>query len=306
MSSAPTPAQVLQWSEEVARDPGTLAFLPLARVYRDAGRRNAALRLCLRGLERHPTNVEAHYLLGLLYREGGETVKAFDEWDMALSLDPEHVGARREIGLFCAERGEWGSALRHLELAAAADPGDHQVGEALARIRAGTGSRTPVPAPEAAPGPAPAAPAPDPPAVPAPAPAAGGAGRPASRWETAQGEFRALVEERGVVGALLLDGQGLVVAGEMRVDGSDRAPEVAAALHGASGEAERALRHLGLGRWQGMLVETAEAVVRIAPVEDSLLAVAARREVPTGWVLRVAARARGVAERLLRPAGGSP
>ncbi|HEV2147999.1 MAG TPA: tetratricopeptide repeat protein, partial [Longimicrobiaceae bacterium] len=109
-----TPAQIRAWSEEVARDPNTLAFFPLAEAYRREGRRDAALRLCLRGLERHPTHVEGHYLLGRLYREGGASVKAFDEWDMALSLDPEHAGARREIGLVCAERGEWGSALRHL------------------------------------------------------------------------------------------------------------------------------------------------------------------------------------------------
>ncbi|HEX2188418.1 MAG TPA: tetratricopeptide repeat protein, partial [Longimicrobiaceae bacterium] len=130
-----TPAQIRAWSEEVARDPATLAFLPLAEAYRQAGRRDAALRLCLRGLERHPTHVEAHYLLGLLYREGGESVKAFDEWDMALSLDPEHAGARREIGLLCAERGERASALRHLERAAAADPADAEVRDALAGLR---------------------------------------------------------------------------------------------------------------------------------------------------------------------------
>ncbi|HEX7240067.1 MAG TPA: roadblock/LC7 domain-containing protein [Longimicrobiaceae bacterium] len=288
MSPVPNPAQVRQWSEEVARDPGTLAFFPLAEAYRLDGRRDAALRLCLRGLERHPTNVEGHYLLGLLYREGGDLVKAADEWGMALSLDPEHAGARRETGLLAAERAEWGSALHHLERAAAADPGDEAVREAVARVRA-----LAAPAPVTAP----AAPAPEPAAAPpaAPSPAAA----PRADWAAAQAEFRALTEERGIAGAVLMDAQGYVLAGEMRVEGADRAPEVAAALQGASSEAERALRHLGLGAWEGMLVETPDTVVRIAPVEDAMLAVAARREVPTGWVLRVAGRARAVAARLL-------
>ncbi|MEW5927375.1 MAG: tetratricopeptide repeat protein [Gemmatimonadota bacterium] len=289
-----TPAQIRAWSEEVARDPGTLAFLPLAEAYRQAGRRDAALRLCLRGLERNPTNVEAHYLLGLLYREGGEPVKAFDEWDMALSLDPEHAGARREIGLLCAERGEWGSTLRHLERAAAADPADDEVRDALTRARSAAGEPAAPPAAsadsaqrvEAAP--VASAPAPSAPTTPA-----------ASPWDAAQAEFRGLTAERGILGALLMDGQGFVVAGEMRAEGVDRGPEVAAALHGASAEAERALRHLGLGTWRGMLVETPETVVRIAPAEDAMLAVAASREVPTGWTLRVAARAAAVAARLL-------
>ncbi len=104
--SAATPAQVRQWSEEVAADPASLSFLPLARAYRDQGRRDAALKLCIRGLEKHPDHVEAHYLLGLLYREGGDTLKAFDEWDIALALDPEHHGSRREIGLVAHARGD--------------------------------------------------------------------------------------------------------------------------------------------------------------------------------------------------------
>ncbi|HEX8272018.1 MAG TPA: tetratricopeptide repeat protein [Longimicrobiaceae bacterium] len=290
-----TPAQIRAWSEEVARDPGTLAFLPLSEAYRQAGRRDAALRLCLRGLERNPTNVEAHYLLGLLYREGGEPVKAFDEWDMALSLDPEHAGARREIGLLCAERGEWGSALRHLERAAAANPADDEVQGALARARSAAGEPAALPAPSAVES-APAAAAPSAPAPTAPA---------ASPWDAAQAEFRGLTSERGILGALLMDGQGFVVAGEMRAEGTDRGPEVAAALHGASAEAERALRHLGLGAWRGMLVETPETVVRIAPAEDAMLAVAASREVPTGWTLRVAARAAAVAARLLGTTDGN-
>ena len=40
-----------RWSEEVARDPRSLAFLPLARAYRKQGLRDASLQLCLRGLE---------------------------------------------------------------------------------------------------------------------------------------------------------------------------------------------------------------------------------------------------------------
>ena len=48
---SPTPQQLRQWSEEVAADPGSPAFLPLARHYREAGRHDAALRLVLRGLD---------------------------------------------------------------------------------------------------------------------------------------------------------------------------------------------------------------------------------------------------------------
>jgi predicted regulator of Ras-like GTPase activity (Roadblock/LC7/MglB family) len=124
-------------------------------------------------------------------------------------------------------------------------------------------------------------------------------------FEALQQEMRALGAERGIVGAVMLDAQGYVVAGEMRVEERDLAPEIAAILSGTSSEAERAVRHLKLGAWKGILVETPEAVVRIAPTGDGgMVAVAGRREVPTGWVLRVAARARDAALRFLAALGG--
>ena len=298
-----SPQQVRQWSEEVAADPGSRSFLPLAGAYREMGKRDAALRLVLRGLERHPHDVEAHYLLGLLYREGGEGTKAFDEWDIALALAPEHRGARREIGLLCAERGEWTAAIRHLERALGNDMEDGEVRRALEMSWARSRGQSPA-APAAAEANGPVA-APAPTAGPAAPPPSADGGAPPDDFDALTAELRALGAERGMVGAMMLDEQGYVVAGEMTVGGRDRAAEVAAVLSGASAEAERAVRHLKLGGWKGILVETPDAVVRIAPAGDGLVAVAGRREVPTGWVLRVAGRAREAALRLLGAGGAA-
>jgi predicted regulator of Ras-like GTPase activity (Roadblock/LC7/MglB family) len=316
--SAATPAQVRQWSEEVAADPASLAFLPLARAYREQGRHDAALKLCIRGLEKHPDHVEAHYLLGLLYREGGEELKAFDEWDIALALDSDHAGSRREIGLIAYARGDYPVAVRHLEKSLANDAFDQEVRTALedAWARSKGGGASPASARPAPPPPAASAPvlrteidavaapaAPSAPAAPPPAFAAGFAD--GTHFDAVAGEFDALAGERGIVGAVLLDDQGFVLAGQMTVTGVDRAPEIAAVLSGASSEASRALGHLGLGAWKGILVETPEAVVRLAPAGDGMIAVAGRREVPTGWTLRVAARARDAALRFLGAGGAS-
>ncbi|HYW06160.1 MAG TPA: roadblock/LC7 domain-containing protein [Longimicrobium sp.] len=314
-----TPQQVRQWSDELAADPASLAFLPLARAYREMGRGDAATRLCLRGLERHPNHVDAHHLLGLLYREGGEGLKAADEWGIVLALAPEHSEARRELGFGALARGDWAAAIRHLEIALANDVTDGEVREALEKAWARRRGDAPTPPrvvqtqPAASVEPAaatesvaPTEPAttakPAPIAEPAPpvhevAVAGWDGGR---EFDAVAGEFRALGGERGMVGAVLLDAQGFVVAGEMRVGGRDRAGEIAAVLSGASSEAERAVRLLDLGVWKGIVVETPEAVVRLAPTSDGgMVAVAGRREVPMGWVLRVAGRARDAAERFL-------
>lgn len=280
MSGNATPAQIRQWSDDIARDPGSLSFVPLADAYRTQGRTDAALRMCLRGLERNPTNVEGHHLLGLIYTATGDTVKAFDEWDIALRLSPDHVPSRRQIGLLCAAQEDWGAAVRHFERAAAAAPDDAEIADALRRARAAA-----QPAPSAA--------------APATAPAPAGAA-------SLHDELLALGGERGMIGVLLLDGSGYVLAGGMGVGGEDHGPEVAAALTGASPEAERAVRHLELGAWRGILLETPDATIRLtAAGEDAMLAVAAQRSVPTGWVLRMTARARAVVARWMGGGGGA-
>lgn len=132
----PTDAQqVRHWQEEVAKDPGSPAFLPLAEVYRREGRLEVARRLCIRGLERHPEHVEAHVLLGRVYRESGELEKAYDELDIALGLEPAHQAARRAIGYLCLERRDWAGAARHLGEAARQDPSDERLTSALALAR---------------------------------------------------------------------------------------------------------------------------------------------------------------------------
>src|SRR3954470_13932855 len=120
----PAPAEMQRWSEEVARDPASLAFVPLAKAYRRMGRREAALRLCLRGLERHPTHVDAHTLLGLLYLDAGDHARAADEWGMVLRLEPDNFEALRGMGFHYLERGDVANARRHLQHASEQRPND--------------------------------------------------------------------------------------------------------------------------------------------------------------------------------------
>ncbi len=134
-----------RWQEEVARDPGNPAFVPLADLYRAQGRLDVARRVCMRGLERHPNHVEAHYLLGRIHRDGGELEQAYDEWDIALSLDPHHISARRAIAFLCLERSDHGEAEKHLRLALANDPDDPRVRRAIRVIEKGSGAERPGP-----------------------------------------------------------------------------------------------------------------------------------------------------------------
>lgn len=181
MSTSVDAQQVRRWQDEVARDPGSPAFVPLAEMYRRDGKLEVARRLCIRGLERQPEHVDAHALLGRIYRDAGDLERAFDELDIALRLDPAHRTARRAIGYLCLERRDWKGAVRHLEEAARQDPADQRVASALALARGHAG------------GPA-------------------GAPDPAGWAGSVTGSLEAFVRDTRVRLVLLLEGSGKIVA----------------------------------------------------------------------------------------------
>jgi predicted regulator of Ras-like GTPase activity (Roadblock/LC7/MglB family) len=293
--------EIRRLSDELARDPSSLAFLPLADALRRAGQLDVALRVALRGLDRHPYVADAHDVLARIHADRGDLERAADEWEMALRLDPAHGPARLGLGFVDFRRGNLERAERRLAAATAND--DAGVAAALAHVRSALSARVPA-------GPAStAAIEPGLSAAPVTAPNASTMPTPTAPPTTAVVEIPApdpSKARRLFVGALdgadqsalLVDADGLVLAGGYTdADGADVADVVAAELAGVSGEADRAMRHLGLGAWTSMLVEADRSVVAMTPAPlGSLLVVAAPRETPVGLVRllldRALARAR--------------
>lgn len=335
------PADLQRWSEDVARDAASLSFLPLARAYRRQGRRDAALRLCMRGLEQHPDNVEGHSLLAMLYFESGQRIKAYDEWSMVLTLEPDNFDALRGMGFYYLEQEDHTAAKRHLERASVQKANDPAVQEGLRIIRERLGEAaeqpppppiesasswdepwadapsTPAPAaPRQAPAapapapvtPAPVAPAPVTPAPVAPAPLAPAPVAPAPVAPAPAGEdlsdpsriFDPIMKGGQILGALILDSQGLVMGGALAGGVGAQAETLGAILGGAIEEAVRTAEHLSLGTWKGVLLEADQAVLHFSPVSEGMIVlVAAQKNAPTGWVLRSAAQAAAIATRFL-------
>jgi predicted regulator of Ras-like GTPase activity (Roadblock/LC7/MglB family) len=388
---SPAPADLQRWSEELARNPASLSFLPLARAHRRNGRRDLAERVCVRGLEHHPSHVEAHALLALLHLEAGDRDRAADEWSTVLRLKPGNFEALRGMGFRYLEQNDLARARQHLERAALIRPNDIVVEEALRLLRQRQESEAlevgPRPPPEqpsrervvaepteewreamterrdsARPdwleiGPEPAAPEetvvepdwlrPRPPpadsfpfeivappgapeqvldldhvadadtgaaseeepwaATPSSGAVSGGTGADAYAAEHASLAvsaphrlFADLLQGAPLLGALLLDRRGLVLAGSLREELGGGADALGAILGGAIEEAVRTAAHLELGAWRVMLLETASAVVHVSPVADrGILVLAATHAAPTGWILRTAAYAAERAARFL-------
>jgi tetratricopeptide (TPR) repeat protein len=254
--------EVHQWSDELARDPSSLVFLPLAEALRRQGQPAIAQKVALRGLQRHPHNAEAHDLLARILADLGDLQGAFDEWDMVLRLSPTHAGALKGMAFVRFQQG-YPEEAEQLLVQAQSHDDDETIASAIATVRKS---------------------------------GALGPGMvlidPFSQPRHLYGDL--LSPEQA---AMCLDKDGLVLAGAYYAgDGQDVAQEIGAALSGVSDEAVRATRHLDIGAWRSIVFETEAAVVALMPApasatsEGGLVVVAAVPDTPLGLLRRVAER----------------
>jgi len=294
--------EIRRLSDDLARDPSSLSFMQLADALRRAGQLEVALRVALRGLDRHPYLADAHDVLARIHADRGDLERAADEWEVALRLNPGHGPARLGLGFIDFRRGNLERAEQRLAAASSVDE-DGSVAAALAHVRSALDARTAPNGPDGVAAPAVLAPEPSGQQGQTPLknstgsdPVGGGRAAtpmmtptiveyPAPDPSKARQVFASVLDGDDQT-ALLVDADGLVLAGGYTdSNGQDVADVVAAELAGVGGEAERAMRHLGLGAWTSMLVEADRSVVAMSPAPlGSLLVVAAARETPVGLV----------------------
>ncbi|HKG95940.1 MAG TPA: roadblock/LC7 domain-containing protein [Gemmatimonadaceae bacterium] len=311
--STPGSDDIRRWSEELARDPSSFVFLQLGEALRRRGQSDLALKVALRGLERHSHNADAHDLLARIAADRKELERAFDEWDMVMRLQPGHPGALKGMGFVRFQERRFEEAERYLAAASEADPTDGRIKFALAMVReelatrdSAVGTRHPAGETEGI-VPTPAAPAAEPPvgaaaAAAEPAPSAESRA-PSPGFSDARTLFHDVVSHGQ--SAMLLDANGFVLAGSYTDrQGADLSEEIGANLSGVSDEANRAVRHLQLGDWSSIVFETDAATVAMTPLPGGGLAlVAADRATPQGFVRRLLER---VGERARKWAEGQP
>ena len=275
-------------SAQLAQDPQSLVFLRLGEALRRKGQLDAALRVAVNGLERHPHLADAHDLYARILTDKRDYERAFDEWDMAVRIAPHHTGALKGLAFLYFKVGDLEQAEAHLEQARKVEPDDASIDQAIAMMR--KGAAPPPPAPTAPTGPtAEAAPAP------APAPSA-------TAPTAALDEARVFAGLEGAnEGLLLIDGAGRVLGGALKdKGGADVTDTVAAYLAGVSQEAARTAKLLGLGAWMGVSAEGQHGNVHLAhPTPDALLLVVRERGMPLGRLAILAQRATALARRWL-------
>ena len=270
-------------SAQLAQDPQSLVFLRLAEALRRKGQLDAALRVALNGLERHPHLADAHDLYARVLTDKHDYERAFDEWDMALRIAPNHTGALKGLAFLYFKVGDLQQAETHLELAQRIEPDDPTITQAIEMVRGGASPPSPEPS-HAEP------------------PAQTAASSTAAVATPALDESRVFAGLEGAQeGLVLLDAAGRVLGGALRTPaGADVTDAVAAYLAGVSQEAARTAKLLGLGVWTGLSAEGKQGNVHVSqPSKDALLLVVRDRGVPLGRLAILAQRATGMARRWL-------
>jgi len=117
---------IRRYEERLARDPGSLAFAPLADAHRKAGRPGEAIKLCREGLERFPDYATARLILAKALADGGDPEAALAEVRVILRGNPADAQAHRLAGELERRAGRLPKALAHLRQAAALDPADRE------------------------------------------------------------------------------------------------------------------------------------------------------------------------------------
>ena len=272
-------------SAELARDPQSFVFLRLGELLRAKRQFDAATRVALHGLERHPHLADAHDLYARILADRLDYEPAFDEWDMTLRIAPQHTGALKGLAFLYFKVGDLTQAEAHLQAALQADPDDPAIAQAFAVVRGEAPPPVEVPVP-----------------VPLPAPA------PVPTEAEPRDSVASFPEERvfaGLEGAqeglLLLDAAGLVLGGALKTaDGEDVTDAVAAYLAGVSQEAARTAKLVGFGGWRGLSAEGQGGHVHVVqPTPETMLLVVRDRSMPLGRLGMLAQRAAQAARRWL-------
>ncbi len=119
-----TALAIRRYEERLAKDPASLAFAPLADLYRKVGRISDAVAVCREGLKRVPRYTTARLVLAKTLMAAGEPGAAQAELRAIIEQSPRDAPAHRALAEVARQRGDVDAAIHHLEAAVESDPAD--------------------------------------------------------------------------------------------------------------------------------------------------------------------------------------
>ncbi len=111
---------------QLAKDPHSKVFMPLAEEYGKAGMWQEAAAVLEDGLKYYPGFITAMVALGRAYDQMGQAIKAKAILEEAVKLSPENLRAHRTLVKIYATQGITEAALRSCAVILAVNPQDEE------------------------------------------------------------------------------------------------------------------------------------------------------------------------------------
>ena len=112
-------------------NPDSLVFAPLADAYRKDGNFEEAMKICKKGLEKHPTYTSARVVLGRIFQENGKVEDAILEFKKVLELDTENLMAHSLLGSIFMTKSDFQAAIEEYQKILTLNPDDEDTQQSL-------------------------------------------------------------------------------------------------------------------------------------------------------------------------------
>ena len=119
---------------QLAKDPHSKAFLPLAEEYCKAGMWQEAAGVLEDGLKLYPGFITAMVVLGRAYDQLGQVIKAKAILEEAVKLSPENLRAHRTLIKIYMTQGMTDGALKSCDVILALNPRDEEALSVQAKL----------------------------------------------------------------------------------------------------------------------------------------------------------------------------
>lgn len=120
-------SEITELKKKLEENPDSLVFAPLAEAFRKEGNLEEALKVCKKGLEKHPSNTSARVVLGRIYQGQGKTQEAANELKKVLELDSDNLMAHSLLGSIYMEKGDHQAAIEEYQKILTLNPDDEEI-----------------------------------------------------------------------------------------------------------------------------------------------------------------------------------
>lgn len=129
--------EIARLSAQLARDPKSKLFIPLAEEYIKAGMVEEAVMTLEEGLKVHPAYMSARVLLGKAHLEKGDIDSACVQFEAVVKAIPDNLFAYKKLGEIYRSQGRRDDAMKAYRMITLLSPKDEEARQSLAALESG-------------------------------------------------------------------------------------------------------------------------------------------------------------------------